>query len=162
VLAVGSTVLGAALVPTGVISRWLDPALGVVEAEEHPVMAPAVITVLTLVLVVAGAGLAYLRYVRDAVPVEQPRGSLVTQAARRDLYQDAVNEGVLMRPGIHLTRSLVFTDSRGIDGAAGGLAAMIGGASARVRKLQNGYVRSYALTMLAGVVVVLGALWVMQ
>ena len=67
-----------------------------------------------------------------------------------------------MRPGIHLTRSLVFTDSRGVDGAASGLAGHIGGTSARLRKLQNGYVRSYALTMLAGVVVVLGALWVMQ
>ncbi len=163
VLAVGSVGLGAALVPTGLIKSWLDPTLGVAEGtEENPVLAPLLITALTLVLLVAGVALAYLRYWRDAVPVEAPRGSLVTQAARRDLYQDAVNEGVLMRPGIHLTRSLVFTDGRGIDGAAGGLAAMIGGASARVRKLQNGYVRSYALTMLAGVVVVLGALWVIQ
>jgi len=162
VLAVGSAFLGAALIPTGIIQNWLDPALGVTGSEGEPVLAPIVITSLTLVLVVAGAGLAYLRYVRDAVPLVAPRGNLVTQAARRDLYQDAVNEGVLMRPGIHLTRSLVFTDNRGVDGAAGGLAAMIGGASARVRKLQNGYVRSYALTMLAGVVVVLGALWVMN
>ena len=34
-----------------------------------------------------------------------------------------------MRPGIHLTRSLVFADARGVDGAVGGLAALIGGTS---------------------------------
>ena len=34
--------------------------------------------------------------------------------------------------------------------------------SARLRRLQTGFVRSYALTMLAGVVVVLGALGVIR
>ncbi len=165
VLAVGSGFLGMVLGfgNTSLLQSWLNPVFGVTEGQEgEPVLPATLLLALTLLLVAAGAALAYLRYWRDAVPVEAPRGSLVTQAARRDLYQDAVNEGVLMRPGIHLTRSLVFTDSRGVDGAASGLAAMIGGASARVRKLQNGYVRSYALTMLAGVVVVLGALWVMN
>ena len=52
---------------------------------------------------------------------------------RDSLYQDQVNEGVLMRPGIHLTRALVFLDQRGVDGAAGGLAALIGGTSSRLR-----------------------------
>ena len=60
---------------------------------------------------------------------------------------------------MHLTRSLVFVDNKGVDGAVGGLAALIGGTSARVRRVQNGFVRSYALTMLAGIVVVLGAVW---
>jgi len=165
VLAVGSALLGVVLGfgRTSLLQSWLNPVFGITEGHEgEPVLPATVLLVLTLVLVLGGAALAYLRYWRDAVPVEAPRGSLLTQAARVDLYQDAVNEGVLMRPGIHLTRSLVFTDNRGVDGAAGGLAAMIGGTSARVRKLQNGYVRSYALTMLAGVVVVLGALWVIQ
>ena len=67
-----------------------------------------------------------------------------------------------MRPGIHLTRWLVFFDGRGVDGAVGGMAALVGGASGRLRRLQNGYVRSYALTMLVGVVVILGAVWVVQ
>ena len=42
------------------------------------------------------------------------------------------------------------------------LAALIGGMSSRLRRLQTGYARSYALTMLTGVVTVLGALWVIQ
>jgi NADH-quinone oxidoreductase subunit L len=113
-------------------------------------------------LVILGAGYAWLRYWRDQVPKTAPAGSLLTRAARQDLYQDQVNEGLLMRPGLHLTRSLVYADQKGVDGAVGGLAALIGGTSARVRKIQNGLARSYALTMLLGVVVILGAVWVMQ
>ena len=45
----------------------------------------------------------------------------------RDLYQDAFNEAVFMRPGQCLTRSLVFFDNRGVDGAVRGSAAAIGG-----------------------------------
>ncbi|MEO7236236.1 MAG: NADH-quinone oxidoreductase subunit L, partial [Lapillicoccus sp.] len=130
--------------------------------QPHTVLPPLVITVVTILLVAAGVLLAWARYWRDEVAVVAPAGNLATQAARNDLYQDQVNEGILMRPGIHLTRSLVYADSAGIDGGATGIARLISGASLRLRKVQNGYARSYALTMLAGVVVILGALWVMQ
>jgi len=165
VLAVGSSVLGIILGfgRTSLLQGWLGPVFGAREGvESEPVLPANVLMVLTLVLVIAGAGLAWVFYVRDAVPVVAPRGNLAVRAARNDLFQDEVNEGVLMRPGAQLTRSLVFADSRGVDGAASGLAALIGGASSRLRKVQNGFARSYALTMLAGVVVLLGALWVMQ
>ena len=157
VLAVGSAFLGLLLGPTGAIASWLSPVVGE-HAEEAPVLPPVAITVLTLVLVVAGVALAYLRYVREQVPLAVPVGSLATRAARRDLFQDDVNEALLMRPGQHLTRSLVYVDNRGVDGAVGGFAALIGGTSSRVRRLQTGFVRSYALTMLGGVVVVAAAL----
>ena len=161
ILAVGSAFLGLILGPTGAIQGWLEPVTGA-NAEGEPVIAVPVLTILTLFIVASGVGLAWMRYWRDEVPVVAPVGSLLTQAARRDLYQDDVNEAVLMRPGLHLTRALVFFDSKGVDGAVGGLAALIGGTSARVRRIQNGFVRSYALTMLLGVVVLLGAVWVVQ
>jgi NADH-quinone oxidoreductase subunit L len=162
VLAVGSAFLGLILGPTGAITSWLDPVVGAEPAGEHSVLPVPVLLVLTLLLVLAGAALAWLRYWREDVPAVAPRGSLATRAARRDLYQDDVNEGIFMRPGIHLTRSLVFFDRWGIDGAIGGLSALVGGTSGRLRRVQNGYVRSYALTMLLGVVVILGAVWVVQ
>lgn len=161
VLAFGSAFLGLILGPTGVFTHWLEPVVGE-HGEEHPVLPVWLIMGLTLVLVAAGAFLAWSRYARDVVPEVAPRGSVLTRAARQDLYQDAVNEGLFMRPGIHLTRGLVFADARGIDGASGGLAALVGGLSSRLRRVQTGYARSYALTMLTGVVVVLGALWVIQ
>jgi NADH-quinone oxidoreductase subunit L len=162
VLAFGSAFLGLILGPTGFFTTWLEPVTGAHPEEAHPVLNPNLLIVLTVVLVLAGAALAWMKYWRDDVPVTAPAGNLLTQAARNDLYQDQVNEALLMRPGIHLTRSLVFADSKGVDGGAGGLAALIGGTSSRLRKLQNGFARSYALTMLAGVVAILGALWVIQ
>ncbi len=162
VLAVGSAGLGAVLGPTGIITDWLAPVVGEPAEEGVPVLAVPVLMTVTILLVIAGIALAWAMYVRETVPQTAPRGRPVTVAARRDLYQDDVNEAVFMRPGIHLTRSLVYADNRGVDGGFGGLAALIGGTSSRVRRLQNGYARSYALTMLTGVVVFLGALWVMQ
>ena len=163
ILAFGSAFLGLFLALGDRFATWLEPVVGGGHgAEHHPVLPIPVITFGTLALVILGAGYAWLRYWRDQVPKTAPAGSLLTRAARQDLYQDQVNEGLLMRPGLHLTRSLVYADQKGVDGAVGGLAALIGGTSARVRKIQNGLARSYALTMLLGVVVILGAVWVMQ
>ena len=45
VLAVGSAFLGLILGPTNFIANWLNPVFGIEEApEEHPVIAPIVIT----------------------------------------------------------------------------------------------------------------------
>ncbi len=163
VLAVGSAFLGLILGPTNGILHWLEPVVGGGHGEEHhPVIPATMLIVLTLLVVAAGVGLAWMRYWRDSVPRTAPVGSLLTRAARADLYQDQVNEGLFMRPGIHLTRALVFLDKAGVDGAAGGLAALVGGASSRLRRVQNGLARSYALTMLLGVVVILGVVWVVQ
>jgi NADH-quinone oxidoreductase subunit L len=41
-----------------------------------------------------------------------------------------------------------------IDGIVNGIAAWIGRGAARLRRVQTGYVRNYALVMLVGVVVV--------
>ena len=161
ILAVGSAFLGLILGPTNAIQNWLGPVFGP-HAEGEPVIAASVLIAMTLLIVAGGVGLAWAQYWRDEVPVVAPVGSPLTRAARQDLYQDDVNEALLMRPGLHLTRTLVFFDNKGVDGAVGALAALIGGTSARVRRVQNGFVRSYALTMLAGVVVILGAVWVVQ
>jgi NADH-quinone oxidoreductase subunit L len=157
VLAVGSAVLGLALGPTGLITHWLEPVVGE-HGDEHPVISVPVLTSLTVLLVVAGALLAWTTYQRRPVPTVAPRGSVLTRAARRDLYQDTVNEALLMRPGQYLTRLLVFVDNRVVDGAVNGLAALIGGTSGRVRRLQTGFVRSYALSMFVGAALVVGAM----
>ncbi|MDR6863795.1 NADH-quinone oxidoreductase subunit L [Phycicoccus sp. 3266] len=162
VLAVGSALLGLVLAIGNTFTHWLEPVVGAHDENEHAVLSVPVLMTLTLLLVAGGIALAWMRYWRDEVPQVQPTGSLLTRAARRDLYQDDVNEGAFMRPGIHLTRALVFADNRGVDGGVGGLAALVGGTSSRLRRLQNGFARSYALTMLAGVVVLLGAVWVIN
>jgi NADH-quinone oxidoreductase subunit L len=49
-------------------------------------------------------------------------------------------------------------DNRGVDGAVNGLAAGLGGSSSRLGRAQTGFVRSYALGILGGAVLVAGAL----
>ena len=156
-LAVGSVALGFLLVRTGALQSWLLPVVGD-PGHEEPVLPVWVITTTTIGLVLFGALLAYAQYARQDVPVTAPSGRPVTVAARRDLYQDSLNEAVFMRPGQYLSRSLVFADNRGVDGAVNGLAAAVGGTSGRMRRLQTGFVRSYAMSMLGGTLVVVGAL----
>jgi NADH-quinone oxidoreductase subunit L len=112
----------------------------------------------TLALVVVAAAGAWAMYGRREVPVTAPRGSFATVAARKDLYGDAFNESVLMRPGQWLTRLSVFFDNRGVDGLVNTIAAAMGGSSGRLRRIQTGFVRSYALSMLVGAVLLVGAL----
>ena len=161
VLAVGSAGLGLVLGPTNIFSDWLEPVTG--HAEHHePVLSVPVLMAATLIVVALGAGLAWVRYARDEVPLYAPAGNALTQAARKDLYQDDLNEAIFMGPGIKLVRSVIWTDNELVDGGAMGLGTLTGATATKLRRLQNGYARSYALTMLAGVVTVLGALWVMN
>ena len=84
--------------------------------------------------------------------------SLPVRAARADLYANTINESVIARPGIWLSRALVYVDNRGVDGAVNGTAALLGGTSGRLRRSQTGFVRTYALTILGGSVVLVAAL----
>jgi NADH-quinone oxidoreductase subunit L len=156
VLGLMSLVGGYLLVLNGGVTKWLAPSVGVATTEgAHPLNKWALGTI-TLVVVAIGVGVAYVVFGQRRVPATQPVGvSVVTTAARRNLYADAFNEAVLMRPGQWLTSALVFFDNRGVDGAVNGLAAGLGGGSARLRRSQTGFVRSYALSMLGGSVAVL-------
>lgn len=152
VLAVGSVASGAFLAVGGRLEAWLEPVVGS-EHEEHAI--PAwVVTVAVLVVVLVGASIAYRKYIANEVPPTPPEDvSPLTRAARADLYGDAVNEAAFMRPGQTLTRALVHADN-GIDAVVDGVGSSIGGASTRSGRLQTGYVRSYALAMFAGAVLV--------
>jgi len=102
-------------------------------------------------------GLAWGLFRNGTAPQEAPAGPVVT-AARNNLYGDAVNEAVFEMPGKYLTRALVFLDNRGVDGVVNGLAATIGGTSGRLRRLQTGFVRTYALSILGGALIVVAAM----
>ncbi|GGP12524.1 NADH-quinone oxidoreductase subunit L [Nonomuraea glycinis] len=157
ILSIGSLFLGGYLILSNRLMLWLSPAVGRPEVlpEFHFLSTPGLAT---LGLVAVGAAFAWMRYGRATVPVVAPRGSFLTTFARRDLYGDAINESLLMRPGQWLTRFAVYFDNRGIDGLVNGLAAGIGGSSGRLRRLQTGFARTYALSILIGAALVTGAL----
>jgi NADH-quinone oxidoreductase subunit L len=156
-LAVGSVAAGGLFVLGSSLQNWLEPVVGAHHGEET--VPAAVVTALALIVVAAGVAAAYYQYAQREIPETAPEAvTVLTVAARKDLYGDAFNEGVFMRPGRHLTRALVFLDSRGIDGIVNGTAALIGGLSVRIRRVQSGFVRSYALSMFTGAALVAAAL----
>ncbi len=158
-LAVGSVFSGFLLTFGGGLQNWLAPVVGEPEEAGIHTISPLVLTAITLLVVAGGVLGAYSQYVRKAVPTTPPVAvTPFTTAARNNLYFDALNESVLMRPGQYLTRALVFVDNRGIDGAVNALAAGIGGGSGRLRRVQTGFVRSYALSMFGGAALVVVAL----
>jgi len=156
ILALLSVVSGFVLARGDTIINWLEPVVGFQEPTIG--ISVASLTVITLAVVLVGAGLGYVLYGRRPVPVLAPAGSPLTVAARADLYGDAVNEAVFMLPGQYLTRSLVWFDNRVVDGVVNGIAATIGGLSGRARRTQTGFARSYALSMLGGAALVVAAL----
>jgi NADH-quinone oxidoreductase subunit L len=154
-----ASVVGGILLLGGWITGWLEPVVGHAEHHALPFDLPAIaVTIAVTLIVLVGVAVAWMMYGRQSVESTQPRGSAFTRAARADLYGDALNETVLMRPGQWLTRVLVWFDNRGVDGSVNGLAALLGGSSGRVRRSQTGYVRSYALAMLGGAVIVIASL----
>ncbi len=163
VLAVGSVFAGFLLTNGQALAGWLTPSLGELVEAEGGALPRTVTPWLVLGFSALGVLIAYLAVGRRPTPVERPeRVSLPVRAARRDLYANAINESVIARPGTWLTHVLVFVDNRGVDGVVNGLAAGLGGSSARLRRLQTGFVRSYALSMLGGGILVAVALLVVR
>src|SRR5690625_7915526 len=124
ILAVGSVALGGLLMINGAFTSWLEPITGVVEHGNPVIPVPATM-VSSLVLVIIGGWLAWRRSGAAPVPVTAPVGSVITRAARQDLYQDQVNEALLMYPGQYLTRALVYADLSHVVGATTGLGRQV-------------------------------------
>jgi NADH-quinone oxidoreductase subunit L len=152
------SVLGGVLLFNDWIVTWLEPVTGHAEHHEPPLPA-LVITLLITAVVAVGVAAAWFLVGRRDVPREAPREvSFATRAARADLYGDAINDAVVVRPGGSLVGGLTTFDRIGVDGAVEGGSHAVGGLSTTMRRVQNGFVRSYALSLLAGALLVVLAL----
>ncbi|WP_181311817.1 NADH-quinone oxidoreductase subunit L [Nocardioides campestrisoli] len=152
------SVLGGVLLLGDWIVDFLAPVTGV--AEHHELAVPPIVISVVVTLVVAlGVAAAWYLVGRKEVPRTAPaQVSWATRAARADLYGDQINDALVIRPGARLTRDLTVIDRVGVDGTVEGGAAALGGLSTVARRLQNGFVRSYALSVVGGVLLVVLAL----
>ncbi|MDR0960347.1 MAG: NADH-quinone oxidoreductase subunit L [Propionibacteriaceae bacterium] len=153
ILAVGSFIGGMAL--NGWIGGWLADAVGA-EAPEHASWLPhiTVLGIITLLVVAAGVALGWYLFGRQEIPTTAPAGSILTKIGRHDLYADTVNEAIFMRPGVALANGVATLDDVAIDGAVNASGRLPGALGGRVKLLENGYVRTYGLTMVCGAVLV--------
>ncbi len=153
VLGVLSLVAGLAM--NGWIQGWLAPATGA-EVHEAGLLAAftGIIPLITLATVAAGVAVGWFLHRGDI-----PRTAPVTKnpmvlAGRSDLYGDALNEYAVVRPVKGLVAGTEAFDHSVVDGLVMGSANMAGGLGSWLRRAQNGYVRTYGLTFVIGVVAI--------
>jgi len=152
------SVLGGVLLLGDWIVEFLAPVVGE-EAHHEPPLPIIVITLLTIVVVAVGVAAAWFLVGRQRVQRDAPQDvSFATRGARADLYGDAINDGLVVSPGRRLVGGLTTMDRHGVDGAVEGGALAVSGFSGQLRRVQNGFVRSYALSLLGGVLLVVIAL----
>ncbi|HET6950333.1 MAG TPA: NADH-quinone oxidoreductase subunit L [Acidimicrobiales bacterium] len=155
VLAVLSVIGGVINLPfshdTEVLGNWLHPVLGENELEisiaTGTKVGLAVVATVAALLGILGAAVVYLR--RRARVVEP---ALLAHA----YYYDESISAFVGGPGTKVFEAVAWFDRNVVDGAVNGIAHVVSSVGTRLRTVQSGYVRSYALGLAAGVVVVLG------
>jgi len=152
------SVLGGVMLLGDWIVTWLEPVVGHAVHEEPP-FEPIVITLIVVSVVVVGVLLALLLVGRREVPRVAPaKVSALTKAARADLYGDWLNDRVVVRPGATTVWALSHMDRVVIDGTVENASLSVAGLGTVLRRVQTGFVRSYALSLLVGVLIVVLAL----
>ncbi|MFM2175137.1 MAG: hypothetical protein RLZZ527_213 [Actinomycetota bacterium] len=160
VLAIGSVASGYLLYSGKAIVEWLKPVVDKHHHEHVELLPPIVLSALAVGAVLIGVVIALAKYRGELASEAPSEVSIFTRVARRDLLQDDANEFMFMRPGKSLTKALLATDDKVIDGAVRGIGLTALGSARGLRKLQTGYVRNYALLILIGAFALLAVIWV--
>jgi NADH-quinone oxidoreductase subunit L len=152
------SVLGGLMLAGNWIVDWLEPVTGTF-AHESPPLPAILISLIVVVVVAVGVVVAWYLVQQREVPREAPQDvSFATRAARAELYGNEINDGLVVRPGARLVTGLTLFDEHGVDGVVEGTVIGVGGSGAVLRLTQTGFVRSYALSLLAGALIVVVAL----
>jgi NADH-quinone oxidoreductase subunit L len=133
------------------LEHWLEPVVGAGQAH----IAVTTETKLTLALAatvaaLVGIAVASLVYLRRRVRAVEP--AVLAHA----WYYDTAITRFVGGPGTKGFEAVAWFDRNVVDGAVNGVATLVRNSGRRLRTVQSGFVRSYALGMSAGVVVVLG------
>jgi NADH-quinone oxidoreductase subunit L len=171
VLAIGSVLAGylgvpAALGGSNTIEHFLEPSLAAPAMEgahqaaahdSHTVeLGLMLVSSLIAVLGIAAAAVLYLR--RPDVPdTLAARFAGVYQFFLRKGYIDEMYDTAVVQPIKALSEQVLWKgDARVIDGAVNGTGTMVVEAGSAARVLQSGSMRAYAVSVLFGVVVIVG------
>ena len=160
-LSIGSIAAGFIFSKGDSLVNWLQPVVNPLkEHHTEEFLPPIIVSLMTLVAVIIGLSVAILKYRGDQAAQAPAKVSVLVSAARRDLFQDEFNEVVFVRPGQSLIKILLNLDYILIDGLVRSVAATSVSAGVRLRTLQTGYVRSYALMMVIGALALITTIWV--
>jgi NADH-quinone oxidoreductase subunit L len=152
------SVFGGVVLINDWIVDFLAPVVGTGAHEDPPIPAIAV-SAIAVCVVAVGVALAWLLVGKRPVSRSAPQDvSFVTRAGREELYGNTINDTLVVNPGRHLTTGLLATDKYAVDGVLTGGPVAVGALAGFGRRVQNGYVRSYALSILVGALLVAVAL----
>ncbi|WP_243056324.1 NADH-quinone oxidoreductase subunit L [Nocardioides sp. SR21] len=152
------SVLGGVLILNDWIVDFLAPVTGV-GAHEDPPLPALVISIIAVCVVAVGVALAWVLIGKRDVPREAPQDvSFVTRAGREEVYGNLINDTLVVNPGRHAVAGSLVLDDKVVDGVLTGGPMAVGALATVGRRVQNGYVRSYALSLLAGTLIVVLAL----
>ncbi len=135
---------------TKLFENWLEPVVH--EAEAHLTLSgttQVVLAVIATLAAVTGAAVAYFVYLRKRLPVVEP------EVLAHGWYIDETMAKVVDGPGEAAFEATATFDRVVIDGAVNGTGAVVKDAGSRLRVLQTGYVRNYALGIALGTVALL-------
>ncbi len=155
VLAAASTVAGIINLPIhpfDLLQRWLDPVVGAQLRQLHfSVGTEWVFAIGDAVLAALGVSIAIGLWRRVA---EHP--ALEPVFLRRAWYIDWAYDSFVARGSTEVAQ-VTFDDveTKGIDGAVNGFGGLVAAAGRRLRTVQTGYVRNYALGLMGGLVLIL-------
>ncbi len=163
ILAVLTVVAGLAFgipfAPGTLFARFLAPVFPLHEAAARPGLSAQALLLLSVIAAVAGVLVAWRLYGARPVRAEaigRPRNG-VHRLLLEKYYVDEIYDACVVRPIGRLSEFLArIFDLRFIDGIVNGVGKAVVGWAQGMRRLQTGYVASYALTMLAGAVAMLG------
>jgi NADH-quinone oxidoreductase subunit L len=133
------------------LERWLNPVVGASGRQLHYSAAKEWLFALAdAVLAVTGVAIAAALWRRATDrPVLEPRFLFMAW------FIDHTEDTVFARTGTALASfTSAVVESKVIDGAVNGAATLVEWSASRLRKVQTGYVRTYALGLVAGVVAI--------
>ena len=159
IFAAGAGVWGNPWVTDLELSHFLAPVLGEVETHHGPAVWGLMAASLGAVL--GGIAVAVRMYGQgraDLAKVGVPQ-NVVHRVLLRKYYVDELYDALFVRPTVRVAQWCAQAfDLEVIDGAVNGLAAVIMRGAGLLRRVQTGFVMNYALSMLVGVVALLGLL----
>lgn len=151
VLAFFSVVAGALM--NAWIQGWLEPATG--SEVEQVSLIPTAVGWATMAVVAVGVAISWFLFGARPVPKEAPASrNFFTVMARNDLFGDTINDVLVVQPTMLAAKGAVIADHTLIDGSVAAIGSGFTRLSALARKAQTGQIRTYALTMTLGVVLV--------
>ncbi|MPZ87809.1 MAG: NADH-quinone oxidoreductase subunit L [Nitriliruptorales bacterium] len=138
---------------TGFLHGWLVGPSVLAFEPQIDVLTGTVQVAAAVLVSVLGIGVAWTMYRRVDIATVGVGGG-VRRAAREAFRVDGLYETIVLRPGRLLAEGFSLFDRRGVDGAVNGLARLTGGLATLGRRTQTGFVRSYALAVLGGAVLI--------